>query len=234
MSSDQLGEGDSGWVLWSDRALRRDSGSGVSSTGPVSRRAATPPSHRSDEPPSARAPENRVHLVRTGPNDRSRRATRMRCPNTAVFRLSPPLVARPLTRLAIRRGQSHPGLPTHPQPACQRLTSHRLRASRDPTTRPLLRSTRRLCLSLRRRRMPSCGAETHLFSGRSLGDQCERHKREPRLECTLTSQPQRFHQERATRSVTGQRSACGRAVHTVPSAIRHVLSWFECVCYHFA
>ena len=45
---------------WSDRALRRDSGSaGISPTGPVSRRAATatPPSHQADEPPSARAPE---------------------------------------------------------------------------------------------------------------------------------------------------------------------------------
>ena len=35
-------------VWWSDRALRRDSGSGVSPTGPVSRRAAAPPSHRAD------------------------------------------------------------------------------------------------------------------------------------------------------------------------------------------
>ena len=40
----------------------------------------------------------------------------MRCPDTAAFRLSPPLVARPLTRLAIRSGKSHPGLQTQPQP----------------------------------------------------------------------------------------------------------------------
>ena len=59
MSSDQLDKDAAGWVWWSDRALRRNSGSGVSPTGPVSRRAATPPSHRADEPPSARAPGKR-------------------------------------------------------------------------------------------------------------------------------------------------------------------------------
>ena len=34
----------------------------------------------------------------------------MRCPDTAVFRPSPPLVARSLTRLPIYSGKSHPGL----------------------------------------------------------------------------------------------------------------------------
>ena len=45
------------------------------------------------------------------------RTTLMRCPDTAAFHLSPPLVARPLTRLAIRSGsKSHPGFHTQPQP----------------------------------------------------------------------------------------------------------------------
>ena len=91
MSSGQLDEPAAGWaVLRSDRALRRNSGSGVFPTGPVSRRAAIaePPSHRADEPPSARtcarAPGKRAHLARTEHKVRSRRAPRMRCPVTAV------------------------------------------------------------------------------------------------------------------------------------------------------
>ena len=39
----------------------------------------------------------------------------MRCPDTAAFRLSPPLAARPLMRLTIRSGKSHPGFQTQPQ-----------------------------------------------------------------------------------------------------------------------
>ena len=139
---------------WSDRALRRDSGSGVSPTGPVSRRAAAPPSFRRvSEPTSRRARERQENepictlhlrlpdgrpvlfwvLVLVGacqsgtvwaglcpihhhhqeneptsspapdpmtiPDSRRRTAARMRCPDAAVFRLPPPLVARPLTAL---------------------------------------------------------------------------------------------------------------------------------------
>ena len=143
LSSDQPGKGAPGWVLWSDRALRRDSGSGVSPTGPVSRRAAKPPSHQADEPPSARAPEKRAHLVHANTKDRSKRAPRMRCPDTAVFRLlSPPLVARPLTRLAIRSGQSHPGIQTQPPPARQRLERYCLRAIRWPNRCGRVRAVR--------------------------------------------------------------------------------------------
>ena len=44
-------------------------------------------------------------------------------------------------------------------------------SSRDPTTRPLRRSPRHPRISLRRRCMSSCGAETHpLFSGDSAID----------------------------------------------------------------
>ena len=52
----------------------------------------------------------------------------MRCPDTAVFRPSPPLVARSLTRLPICSGKSHPGLYTQAQPAGSQLKSHRPRA----------------------------------------------------------------------------------------------------------
>ena len=38
----------------------------------------------------------------------------MRCPGASVLCLSPPLVALSLARLAIRSGQSHPGLYTQP------------------------------------------------------------------------------------------------------------------------
>ena len=73
-----------------------------------------------------------------------------------------------LTRLAIRSGQS-------PQVCTRNRTSpiavEEQPPSRDPTTRPLWRSPRHLLLSLRRRCMSSCGAETHLlFSGHSAID----------------------------------------------------------------
>ena len=126
---------------WSDRALRCDSGSGVSPTGLVSRRAATPPSHRADEPPSAKAPGKRAHLARTGPNDyHSRRTARMRCPDAAVFRLSPPLAARPLTTLCHSQWPEPPRFSdaTAPSPAAV----EELAPSRDPTTRPLRASPR--------------------------------------------------------------------------------------------
>ena len=135
---------------WSDRALRRDSGSGVlhrglSPTGPVSpwvsRRAATPPSHRTDEPPSARAPGKRAYLSRNGPNGHSRRTARMRCPDAAVFRLSPPLVACPLTTLCHSQWPEPPRFadPTAPSPAAV----EELTPPRDPTTRLLRASPRR-------------------------------------------------------------------------------------------
>ena len=82
--------------------------------GPPSRR----PSRRADEPPSAQAPGIRAPLVRTDPKDRLRRAPRMRSQDSAVSRLSPPLIAHSLTRLAICSGQkSHPGF-------CRRNRNH--------------------------------------------------------------------------------------------------------------
>ena len=117
---------------WRDRAFQRNPTSRAFATGPASRRAAKPPSHRADEPPSAQAPGIRAPLVRTDPKDRSRRAPRMRSQDSAVSRLSPPLIAHSLTRLAICSGQSHPGLQTQPQPVRHRLESHRSRALRPP------------------------------------------------------------------------------------------------------
>ena len=56
----------------------------------------------------------------------------MRCPDTAAFRLSPPLVARPLTRLAIRSGKNLPDLQMQPQPARHRLRAIALARSAHP------------------------------------------------------------------------------------------------------
>ena len=57
----------------------------------------------------------------------------MRCPDTAAFRLSPFLVARPLTRLAIRSDKSHPGLQTQPQPVRNLWKAIALARSDHPT-----------------------------------------------------------------------------------------------------
>ena len=61
---------------------------------------------------------------------------------TAVFRLSPPLVARSHTCLAIRSGQSHPGLQTQPQPVRHRFESHHSRAIRPPDRHGRVRAVR--------------------------------------------------------------------------------------------
>ena len=92
----------------------------------------------------------------------------MRCSVTAVLRLSPLLVARPLTTLGHSQWPEPPGFAdataTSPAAAVKELSP-----SRDPTTtrRPdrcgRVRAVRN-SLSFRRRCMPSCGAETHLFS----------------------------------------------------------------------
>ena len=103
----------------------------------------------------------------------------MRYPATAAFRLSPPLVARPLTRLAIRSGKSHPGLQTQPQPARHRLESHRSRAIRSPGRYGRVRAVRDY---------PSNAATcnravpTGIHSTELPGDRRVRHKREPSLD----------------------------------------------------
>ena len=73
------------------------------------------PSRRTAGPASARKAGKQAHLANTDRTDRSGRGARMRCPGASVLCLSPPLAALLLTRLvAIRSGQSHPGLYTQP------------------------------------------------------------------------------------------------------------------------
>ena len=113
----------------------------------LGRRADEPPRRQVTEPtsrraPSARAPGKRAHLVRTGPNNHSRRTARMRCPDTAAFYLSPPLVARPLKMLGHSQWPEPPGfaVATVTSPASAEEPSP---WSRNPTTRPLRASPRR-------------------------------------------------------------------------------------------
>ena len=92
----------------------------------------------------------------------------MRSQDSALCRLSPPLVARSLARLAICSGQSHPGVYTQPKPPRERSKSHRSRAIRSPDRHGLWASPRRPRLSFRSHRMQTCGEETHpLSSGHS-------------------------------------------------------------------
>ena len=105
----QLHEGTPGLAWCRDRVVRRKSTSGASATGPfepAGHLGAESPSRRTARPASAR---KQARLFRTGSEGCPRRTTWMRCPDTAVFRPSPPLVARSLTRLPICSGKSHPG-----------------------------------------------------------------------------------------------------------------------------
>ena len=79
---------------------------------PAGHLGAESPSRRTSGPASARKPSppcsHRLNGLFQG------RGARMRCPGASVLCLLPPLVALSLTRLAIRSGQSHPGLYTQP------------------------------------------------------------------------------------------------------------------------
>ena len=173
----QLHEGTPGLAWWRDRAVRRKSISGASATGPVSRRATSTPSHRADDPPGPQAPGKQARLVHTNRTDRSGRGARMRCPSASVLCLSPPLVALLPARLAVRSGQSHPGLYTQPhQPGSGRRVTALARSDHSAATEEPAPSE---TLSLRRRCMSSCGAETHLFfSGHSEIDASDTSARE--------------------------------------------------------
>ena len=175
----QLHEGTPGLAWWRDRAVRRKSTSGASATGPVSRRATSALSHRADEPPGPQAPGKQARLVHTDRTDRSGRGARMRCPGAPVLCLSPPLVALLLKRLAIRSGQSHPGLYTQShQPGSGRRATvlarsdHSTAIGHSPSDvgvchRVVWRHT--CCSPVTRRAMRATQA------------------REPRLECTFAS-----------------------------------------------
>ena len=204
-STTRLHEGTPGLAWWLDRAVRRNSISGASAlrhwaTGPVSRRATSAPSHRAGDPPvGPQAPGKQARLVHTDRTDIFGNGARMRCPGASVLCLLPPLVALLLARLAIRSGQSHPGLYTQPhQPGSgQRATalarSGHSAATEEPAPSVTLPPTSVHVIVW-------CGDTTVLL--RSLGDRCarERHNKRARsrawsLECTLASQPQRPHRK---------------------------------------
>ena len=148
-------------------------------------------------------------------------SSRIRCPDTAAFRFSPPLVARPLTRLAIRSGKSHPGLQTQPQPVRHRFESHRSRAIRPPDRYGRVRAVRD---------SPSNAATCHravptgTHSTELPGDRRDRHKREPRLgprrpaspKDSTKSEPQGPLQARGVPGVARCQTAIARFGHESP------------------
>jgi hypothetical protein len=147
----------------------------------------------------------------------------MRYPATAAFRLSPPLVARPLTRLAIRSGKSHRGFQKQPpQPARHRFfESHRSHAIRPPGRYGRVRAVRG---------SPSNAATCHravptgTHSTEIPGDRRDRHKREPRLgprrpaspQNTTKSEPQGPLQARGGPGVARCQTAIARFGHESP------------------
>ena len=130
----------------------------------MSRRGTSAPSHRAGELPGPRARKRQeikralfTPIARTVPG--AVRECDVPVPPCSAFRLLSSLshshawsfaVAR-ITQVCTRNRTSPSAVEKAP-------------SSRDPITRPLRRSPRHPWLSLRRRRMPLCGAETHLFS----------------------------------------------------------------------
>ena len=144
----------------------------------------------------------------------------MQCPDTAAFRLSPPLVARPLARLAIRSGKSHPGLQMQPQPVRHRFESHRSRAIRPPDRYGYGRARAV-------RDSPSDVATCHrvvptgIHSPELPDDRRDdRHKREPRLGPRRPTSPKDRAKSELKGPFTGPRSFWGRTVQTVASTVR--------------
>ena len=141
-----LGEGTPSSVWGRDSALRpwlrRNSGSGISSTGPVSRRAVKPLSHQAGEPPSPQDQENEpassTLTLRTLPD--ALRACGVPTLPCAAFRLLsspahsrawPFAVAKAKATQVCTRNRTSPVAADEPP------------SSRDPTTtRPLRRSPR--------------------------------------------------------------------------------------------
>ena len=138
----------------------------------MSRRATSAPSHRADEPPPGRRArkrqENKLALstliARMVPG--AVRECDVPVPPCSAFRLLSSLsyshawsfAVTKATQLCTRNRTSPVAVEESPP-------------SRDPGTRPLRRSSRHPRLSLRRRCMSSCGAETHqFFSGHSAID----------------------------------------------------------------
>ena len=100
---------------------------------PLGRRAGGPPRRRVSELTSHRARKQKeIELASSEPTPRISPDAPRAC-GVPIPPCSPPLVARSLTRLAIRSGQSHPGLLTQAKPARPRLKSHCPCAIRPPT-----------------------------------------------------------------------------------------------------
>ena len=175
-----------------------------SATGPVSRRAATPPRHRADEPPSPQAPEKN-ELASSTPTPRTvpgaPRECRAPTPPRSAFRLLstpahsrawPFAVAR-ATRV-YRRKSNQLGSDT-------RATA--LARCDHPTAMGEVASS--VTLPPNSSRANAWSQEAPILQ--SPGDRRERRKREARPRSTSASQPQRSHSKRATRSAPGPKSA---------------------------
>ena len=108
--------------------------------------------------------------------------------------------------------------------------------SRDPTSRPLRRSLRHPWLSLRRRCMSSCGAETHLlFSGHSAIDANDTSARA--APGVHVGQPAPKAASKVSHEARRSSEECvgSHASHCVPITNRHDSSWFASFrYYHFA
>ena len=157
----------------------------------------------------------------------------MRCPDTAAFPISPPLVARPLARLAIRSGKSHPGFQTQPQPARHRLESHRSRAIRPPERYGRVRAVRD---------SPSDAATYHraVPPGTNFpelpGDRRrDRHnKREPRLGSRRPTSPKDRANSEPQGPLQGQGAPGVARYQTAIARFGHESSRFAMPCHDFA
>ena len=216
-----------------DRAVRRKSTSGASATGPVSRRANSAPSHRADEPPGPQAPGKQARLAHTDRTDHSGRGARMKFPGASVLCLSPPLVALLLARLAIRSGQSHPGLYTQPhQPDSGRRATVLARSDHSTATEEPAPSATLPPTSVHG--IVRCGDTPAVL--RSLGDRCERYKHASRAwrarwpaspKGRIESEPRGPSQLRGVRGVSTR-------PHRPNYESSRFSSWFESFRSHFA
>ena len=199
--------------------------------GPAGHLGAESPSRRTA--PGPQAPGQHARLVHADRTDRSGRGARMRCPGVPpVLCLSPPL-GEPLvallllTRLAIRSGQSHPGLYTQPhQPGSGRRATALARSDHSTATEEPAPSVT----------LPPTSVHVIVWCGdtpvlpRSLDGRCERHKRASRAwsarwpaspKGRIESEPRGPSQLRGVRGV-----ACSAPSQLRIATIRHGLKVF--------
>ena len=190
----QLHEGAPGLAWWRDRAVRRKSTSGASATGPgrVSRRANSAPSNRADEPPAPQAPGNKPALstliarIVLG----AVRECDVPVPPCSAFLLLSSLSyshARPFavakaTQVCTRNRTSPIAIEESPSRAIRPL-------DRDGGARAIRDSPSDVGACHRVVRRHTCFSSVTRRSMRAT------QAREPRLECTFASQPQRPHRK---------------------------------------